>query len=83
MRIATRGSELALWQAHHVQALLLGAGVCDEVEVVIVSTSGDRDKITPLHEIGGKGIFVKEVQAALLDGRAAVAVPSSRRCVLT
>lgn len=78
MRIATRGSELALWQAHHVQALLLGAGVCDEVEVVIVSTSGDRDKITPLHEIGGKGIFVKEVQAALLDGRADLAVHSAK-----
>jgi hydroxymethylbilane synthase len=78
VRIATRGSELALWQAHHVQALLLAAGVCDEVEIVIVSTSGDRDKVTPLHEIGGKGIFVKEVQAALLDGRADLAVHSAK-----
>ena len=44
MRIATRGSELALWQAHHVQALLLNSGVSDDVEIVIVSTTGDRDK---------------------------------------
>ena len=60
VRIATRGSELALWQAHHVQAALVAADVCDhvdQVEIVIVSTSGDRDKITPLHEIGGKGIL--------------------------
>jgi len=78
MRIATRGSELALWQAHHVQALLLGAGVCDDVEIVVVSTSGDRDKVTPLHEIGGKGIFVKEVQAAVLDDRADIAVHSAK-----
>lgn len=78
MRIATRGSELALWQAHHVQAALLEAGVCDDVEIVIVSTSGDRDKTTPLHQIGGKGIFVKEVQAALLDDRADIAVHSAK-----
>ena len=81
VRIATRGSELALWQAHHVQAALVAADVCDhvdQVEIVIVSTSGDRDKFTPLHEIGGKGIFVKEVQAAVLDGRADVAVHSAK-----
>lgn len=78
MRIATRGSALALWQAHHVQALLIGAGICDEVEIVVVSTSGDRDQVTPLHEIGGKGVFVKEVQAALLDGRADIAVHSAK-----
>jgi len=78
VRIATRGSELALWQAHHVQSLLLDAGACDDVEIVVVSTSGDRDKTTPLHQIGGKGIFVKEVQAALLDGRADLAVHSAK-----
>lgn len=78
MRIATRGSELALWQANHVRALLLSAGVCDDAEIVVVSTSGDRDKVTPLHEIGGKGIFVKEVQAAVLDGRADLAVHSAK-----
>lgn len=78
MRIATRGSELALWQAHHVQSLLLESGACADVEIVVVSTSGDRDKVTPLHQIGGKGIFVKEVQAAVLDGRADVAVHSAK-----
>ena len=78
MRIATRGSELALWQAHFVRDALLEAGVCVNVDVVIVSTSGDRDQITPLHEIGGKGIFVKEIQAAVLDGRADLAVHSAK-----
>lgn len=78
MRIATRGSELALWQAHHVQGLLQQAAMVDDIEIVVVSTSGDRDKTTPLHQIGGKGIFVKEVQAALLDGRADVAVHSAK-----
>lgn len=78
MRIATRGSELALWQAHFVRDALLEAGVCENVDVVIVSTSGDRDQTTPLHEIGGKGIFVKEIQAAVLDGRADLAVHSAK-----
>ena len=78
MRIATRGSELALWQAHFVRDALLEAGVCENVDVVIVSTSGDRDQITPQHEIGGKGIFVKEIQAAVLDGRADLAVHSAK-----
>ena len=45
---------------------------------IVVSTAGDRDKVTPLHEIGGKGIFVKEVQAAVLDGRADIAVHSAK-----
>lgn len=78
MRIATRGSELALWQAKHVAGLLVAAGVCESPELVVVSTSGDRDKSTPLHEIGGKGVFVKEIQAAILDGRADIAVHSAK-----
>lgn len=78
VRIATRGSALALWQAHHVQSMLLESGACAQVEIVVVSTPGDRDKMTPLHEIGGKGIFVKEVQAAVLDGRADMAVHSAK-----
>ena len=48
------------------------------VEPLLVSTAGDRDKETPLHEIGGKGVFVKEVQAAVLDGRADIAVHSAK-----
>jgi hydroxymethylbilane synthase len=78
VRIATRGSELALWQARHVRDLLLTASACDSVELVIVETSGDRDTETPLHTIGGKGVFVKEVQTAVLDGRADLAVHSAK-----
>lgn len=77
LRAATRGSALARWQTAHVGALLdaSGGGGVDEV---IVSTLGDRDKSTPLHAIGGKGVFVKEVQAAVLDGRADLAVHSGK-----
>ena len=74
---ATRGSELALWQANHVAGLLRLRSRVD-VDLRIVSTAGDRDKTTPLHEIGGKGVFVKEVQAAVLDGRAHFAVHSAK-----
>lgn len=74
---ATRASALAQWQTNHVTALLASADAC-EVEPLLVSTAGDRDKVTPLHEIGGKGIFVKEVQAAVLDGRARIAVHSAK-----
>ena len=74
---ATRGSELARWQANYVAGLLRLRSRRD-VEALIVSTVGDRDKITPLHEIGGKGVFVKEVQAAVLDGRAHFAVHSAK-----
>lgn len=77
LRAATRGSALARWQTRHVSDLLAmhhGEGV----EEVIISTLGDRDKSTPLHAIGGKGVFVKEVQAALLDGRADLAVHSGK-----
>jgi hydroxymethylbilane synthase len=78
LRAATRGSPLARWQADHVAALL--AAVDPEVacEAVVVSTTGDRDRATPLAEIGGKGVFVKEVQAAVLDGRADLAVHSAK-----
>ena len=77
LNAATRGSELALWQATHVAGLLRLRSRHD-VEPLIVSTAGDRDKTTPLHEIGGKGVFVKEVQAAVLDGRAHFAVHSAK-----
>ena len=74
---ATRASALARWQTNHVAQLLREAGG-PEVEPLFVSTAGDRDKTTPLHEIGGKGVFVKEVQAAVLDGRAQIAVHSAK-----
>ncbi len=77
IRAATRGSALARWQTDHI-ATRLAETIGAEVEPVIVSTAGDRDKTTPLHQIGGKGVFVKEVQAALLDGRADIAVHSAK-----
>jgi hydroxymethylbilane synthase len=73
LRVATRGSALARWQADRVAALL-----GDDVEIVAVSTLGDRDKETSLDRLGGRGVFVKEVQEAVLDGRADVAVHSCK-----
>jgi hydroxymethylbilane synthase len=76
LRIATRGSRLALWQATYVRELLLQAAPRRPVELVEVSTSGDRDRSSPLVEMGGQGAFTREVQQALLDHRADVAVHS-------
>lgn len=73
LRVATRGSELARWQAQRV-ATLLGT----DTELVVVSTTGDRRVDVPIHAVGGTGIFVKEVQQAVLDGRADVAVHSAK-----
>ena len=78
LRAATRGSPLARWQADHVATLLRAAHGDVEVEAVVVTTTGDRDRSSPLAEIGGKGVFVKEVQAAVLDGRADMAVHSAK-----
>ena len=73
LRIATRGSRLALWQAERVAALLGG-----DVELVVVSTTGDERTDVPIWTIGGTGVFVKEVQQAVLDGRADLAVHSAK-----
>jgi len=78
LRAATRGSALALWQTNHVASLLAAKWPHVVVEPVTVSTTGDRDQTTPIHEMGGKGVFVKEVQRALLDGRADIAVHSAK-----
>ena len=75
LRAATRGSRLARRQTDIVAALLAPDV---EVEPVVVSTVGDRRQDVPLHEIGGQGVFVKEVQAAVLDGRADIAVHSAK-----
>jgi hydroxymethylbilane synthase len=77
LRVATRASALARWQAGRV-AELLGTADADAVELVPVTTSGDVDLTTPLHALGGTGVFVKEVQAAVLEGRADVAVHSAK-----
>jgi hydroxymethylbilane synthase len=73
LRVATRGSALARWQAERIVELL---GV--EAEYVIVSTSGDERRDVPIHAMGGSGVFVKEVEQAVLDGRAEVAVHSAK-----
>lgn len=77
VRIATRGSRLARWQAERVAQLLAAAGAPDH-ELVVVSTRGDRDQQSELHAIGGQGVFVKEVQQAVLDGEADLAVHSAK-----
>jgi hydroxymethylbilane synthase len=73
IRIATRASTLARWQAERVGAALGGA-----VEYVLVTTTGDRDQHSDLHAIGGQGVFTKEVQTAVLAGQADVAVHSAK-----
>lgn len=76
LRIATRKSPLALWQAEHVAALLRKAHGDLRVELVPMSTRGDKLLDAPLAKVGGKGLFIKELENALLDGRADIAVHS-------
>jgi hydroxymethylbilane synthase len=78
LRLATRRSPLARWQAEEVARLLRLAHPGLETELVAVDTAGDRHTDRPLTEVGGQGVFVKEVQAAVLDGRADVAVHSAK-----
>jgi hydroxymethylbilane synthase len=78
LRVATRGSELARWQAAHVAGLLQVAHPGLAVEVIIVETTGDRRRDVPVWELGGQGVFVKEVQTAVLEGRADLAVHSAK-----
>ncbi|MDG2428849.1 MAG: hydroxymethylbilane synthase [Acidimicrobiales bacterium] len=78
IRAATRGSVLARWQAARIADLIGAARPETTVEIVVVETTGDRDLATPLEQMGGHGVFVKEVQAAVLDGRADVAVHSAK-----
>lgn len=78
LRIATRKSPLALWQAEHVKARLLALYPHMAVELVGLSTKGDRILDAPLAKVGGKGLFVKELEEALLDGRADLAVHSMK-----
>jgi hydroxymethylbilane synthase len=76
LRIATRGSPLALWQARHVARTLEELPGVEHVELVLVETTGDQVRDRPLTQIGGDGLFTKEIQRALLDGRADIAVHS-------
>src|SRR6059058_1511477 len=77
LRLGTRGSQLALWQANTVAARIAAAGgpAC---RIVVIKTDGDRLQERPLSEIGGKGLFVKEIEDALVGGAIDLAVHSSK-----
>ena len=78
IRIATRKSPLAMWQAEHVAAALKAAHPGLEVELLGMTTQGDRILDTPLAKIGGKGLFIKELEQGLLSGDADIAVHSMK-----
>lgn len=78
MRIATRSSAQARTQAEGLAAAIVGADASVEIEWVYVDTMGDRNATTPLHQMGGQGVFVKEVQRAVIEGRADVAAHSAK-----
>jgi hydroxymethylbilane synthase len=76
LRVGSRGSRLALTQAELAAARLRGPGV--EIALVPITTAGDRDRSKPFGELGSRGVFVKEIEEALLDGRIDVAVHSAK-----
>lgn len=78
IRIATRKSALALWQAHYIKDLLLNEHPDLTIELVPMSTQGDKILDTPLAKIGGKGLFIKELEVAMLEDRADIAVHSMK-----
>jgi hydroxymethylbilane synthase len=77
LRLGTRGSQLALWQAHAVQARLAASGA-PPCRIVVIKTTGDRLQEAPLSDVGGKRLFVKELEDALLRGEIDLAVHSSK-----
>lgn len=81
--IASRESRLALWQAEHVQARLSALYPACQVEILGMTTEGDRRLDRPLVDIGGKGLFTKELELALQDGRADLAVHSLKDVPMT
>jgi len=83
LRIATRGSPLALWQAEHVAARLEALHSGLKVSLLTLKTRGDILLDTPLAKVGGKGLFVKELEVGLLDGRADLAVHSLKDVPVT
>lgn len=78
LRAATRGSALARWQTNRVAELLAATWPGTEVDVLVVETTGDVRSDEPISAMGGKGVFAKEVQAAVLEGRADLAVHSAK-----
>ena len=78
LRIATRKSALALWQAEHVAAELRRAHQNLTVELVGMTTRGDKLLDAPLAKVGGKGLFIKELEIGIMEGRADIAVHSMK-----
>jgi hydroxymethylbilane synthase len=78
IRIATRKSPLAMWQAEHVTALLKGLYPGIDVQIIGMTTKGDRILDAPLAKVGGKGLFVKELEQGMLDNEADIAVHSMK-----
>src|SRR5215212_7326200 len=76
MRVGSRGSRLALTQAELAASRLRRPGV--EIALMPITTAGDRDRTKPFGELGGRGVFVREIEEALLDGRVDVAVHSAK-----
>src|SRR5437762_9056644 len=74
LRIGSRGSQLALWQANHISTLLRARG--HKVEIQIIHTTGDKITDVALAKVGAKGMFTKEIEEALADGRIDLAVHS-------
>jgi hydroxymethylbilane synthase len=78
IRVATRGSALALWQAEHVGGLLQAADPSIEIEMVVVETHADHHPEIPIWELGGKGVFAKAISEAVVSERADIAVHSAK-----
>ncbi|MBC2694063.1 MAG: hydroxymethylbilane synthase [Desulfobacteraceae bacterium] len=78
IKIGTRGSKLALWQANWVKSTLTSINPSLSVDLIIIKTKGDKILDVPLAMVGGKGLFVKEIEEALLDGRIDLAVHSMK-----
>ena len=76
--IATRESLLAMWQAHHIRDQLAALYPDLEIEILGMTTTGDQILSSPLAKIGGKGLFVKELEVAMEEGRADIAVHSMK-----
>lgn len=80
LKIGTRGSPLALYQAHETRSRLIAAhGMAeDDIEIIVITTTGDRVRDRPLSEIGGKGLFTREIEEALFAGEIQLAVHSMK-----
>lgn len=78
LKIATRRSPLALWQAHHVADRLMALDAVDRVDLLEIVTQGDKILNVTLSKAGGKGLFIKELEQAMLDGKADIAVHSMK-----